>query len=95
MPTWQSPVPAANESRETKRKYDDIVKYLQSAITAAAKEEDEFKRMAFELQDMLRSLMATKADKIELSQALEKLSQNGSLPDQLENIKEYLLLHTY
>ncbi len=68
-------------------KYDEIVKYLQTAISAAAQEEDEFKTLASNLQDVVKTLMATKADKTELSALGEKLSLGGTLVEQMDNIK--------
>jgi len=44
------------------RKYQEVVDHLQKAISAAADDEVEFKRVAMELQDTVKQLMNSKAD---------------------------------
>lgn len=53
----------ARLDRALSHKYDQIVGYLQDAITATAKDEEEFQRVSTELQQSVNTLIREKADR--------------------------------
>jgi hypothetical protein len=72
------------------RKYEEIIEHLQSALSSANEDEDEFKRVCAQLQDMCNSLSNNKADKKELLEIKEQVLFDSRMKDQVENMKKFL-----
>jgi hypothetical protein len=72
------------------RKYEEIIEHLQSALSSANEDEDEFKRVCTQLQDMCNSLSNNKADRKELLEIKEQVLFDSRMKDQVENMKKFL-----
>ena len=68
-------------------KYTLIVDQLESAIRSATEDEDEFRRIANDLQDMVRKMQMGKADKREMAEVREKLMVDGRLREQVDTLR--------
>jgi len=68
-------------------KYSMIVDQLESAISSATEDEDEFRRIANDLQDMVRKMQMGKADKREMAEVREKLMVDGRLREQVDTLR--------
>lgn len=55
------------------KKYEDIVQYLQDALTATGEDEDNFKNMALELDEKLKKLASSKSDRQEIQPIQDSL----------------------
>ena len=55
------------------KKYEDIVQYLQDALTATGEDEDNFKNMALELDEKMKNLASTKSDRLEIQPIQDSL----------------------
>ena len=68
-------------------KYSMIVDQLENAIRSATEDEDEFRRIANDLQDMVRKMQMGKADKREMAEVREKLMVDGRLREQVDTLR--------
>eukprot|EP00946_MAST-07B_sp_MAST-7B-sp1_P002011 g2011.t1 len=68
-------------------KYAMIVDQLESAIRSATEDEDEFRRIANDLQDMVRKMQMGKADKREMAEVREKLMVDSRLREQVDTLR--------
>ena len=68
-------------------KYALIVDQLESAIRSATEDEDEFRRIANDLQDMVRKMQMGKADKREMAEVREKLMVDSRLREQVDTLR--------
>ena len=64
-----------------------IVDQLESAIRSATEDEDEFRRIANDLQDMVRKMQMGKADKREMAEVREKLMVDSRLREQVDTLR--------
>lgn len=71
-------------------KYEEIIEHLQSALSSAADDEAEFKRVARELQDIIQQLNNSKADKQDLVSIKEQLLYDSRLSQQLEQLRLFV-----
>lgn len=55
------------------KKYEDIVQYLQDALTATGEDEDNFKNMAIELDEKMKKLASSKSDRLEIQPIQDSL----------------------
>lgn len=55
------------------KKYEDIVQYLQDALTATGEDEDNFKHMAMELDEKMKKLASSKSDRLEIQPIQDSL----------------------
>jgi hypothetical protein len=55
------------------KKYEDIVQYLQDALTATGEDEDNFKNMALELDEKMKKLASSKSDRLEIQPIQDSL----------------------
>jgi hypothetical protein len=55
------------------KKYEDIVQYLQDALTATGEDEDNFKNMAVELDEKMKKLASSKSDRLEIQPIQDSL----------------------
>lgn len=75
------------------KKYEDIVQYLQDALTATGEDEDNFKNMALELDEKLKKLASSKSDRLEIQPIQDSLvkveaSISKLLGDKKDNRRE-------
>ena len=68
-------------------KYTLIVDQLESAITSATQDEEEFKRVANDLQDMVRKMQMNKADKHEMAAVKERQMIDGRVREQVDTLR--------
>ena len=62
----------AHVDEKVESKYEEIIDHLQGALSSAGEDEDEFKRVSMELQEICQRLAATKADKRDLLEVKEQ-----------------------
>ncbi len=69
-------------------KYGEIVKYLQVAIDAASSQEDQFQKLAEELQVTVKTLMATKADRTDLADIISQKKDELNMQNQIDALEQ-------
>jgi len=80
-------IDAEEVDEKIEAKYSLIVDQLESAIRSATEDEDEFRRIANDLQDMVRKMQMGKADKREMAEVREKLMVDGRLREQVDTLR--------
>jgi cell division septum initiation protein DivIVA len=80
-------IDAEEVDEKIEKKYSLIVDQLESAIRSATEDEDEFRRIANDLQDMVRKMQMGKADKREMAEVREKLMVDGRLREQVDTLR--------
>jgi cell division septum initiation protein DivIVA len=80
-------IDAEEVDEKIEEKYSLIVDQLESAIRSATEDEDEFRRIANDLQDMVRKMQMGKADKREMAEVREKLMVDGRLREQVDTLR--------
>jgi predicted nucleic acid-binding Zn-ribbon protein len=68
-------------------KYSMIVDQLETAIKSATQDEEEFKRVANDLQGMVKKMQMGKADKHEMAMVKEKMMIDGRLREQVDTLR--------
>eukprot|EP01029_Cantina_marsupialis_P025524 TRINITY_DN67653_c0_g2_i3.p1 TRINITY_DN67653_c0_g2~~TRINITY_DN67653_c0_g2_i3.p1 ORF type:complete len:423 (+),score=155.76 TRINITY_DN67653_c0_g2_i3:513-1781(+) len=71
-------------------KHEEILGHLHKAIVAAGHDEDEFKRVATELQDMVQKVIATKADRADLAESRAKIVAELGIEEKLKQVEAFL-----
>jgi hypothetical protein len=71
-------------------KYEEIIDHLQAALSSAGDDEDEFKRVSMELQEICQQLSSSKADKRDLLELKEQVLFDSRVREQVEQLKEFL-----
>lgn len=71
-------------------KYEEIIDHLQAALSSAGDDEDEFKRVSMELQEICQQLSTTKADKRDLLEVKEQVLFDSRVREQVEQLREYI-----
>jgi len=71
-------------------KYEEIIDHLQSALSSAGEDEDEFKRVSMELQEICQQLASTKADKRDLLEVKEQVLFDSRVREQVEQLREFV-----
>ena len=68
-------------------KYTLIVDQLETAISSATQDEEEFKRVANDLQNMVRKMQMGKADKHEMAAVKERMMIDGRVREQVDTLR--------
>ena len=68
-------------------KYSMIIDQLETAIKSATQDEEEFKRVANDLQGMVKKMQMGKADKHEMAMVKEKMMIDGRLREQVDTLR--------
>jgi hypothetical protein len=71
-------------------KYEEIIDHLQSALSGAGDDEDEFKRISLELQEICQNLTTTKADKRDLLEVKEQVLFDSRVREQVEQLRDFI-----
>jgi len=77
-----------DEAIETK--YEEICHQIDKALAAVLGEEDEFKRVSQELQQLVTHLGETKADRRELLEVKEQVLYDSRVRQQVENLRAFI-----
>lgn len=71
-------------------KYEEICHQIDKALAAVLGEEDEFKRVSQELQQLVTHLGETKADRRELLEVKEQVLYDSRVRQQVENLRAFI-----
>lgn len=71
-------------------KYEEICNQLDKALASVVGEEDEFKRVSQELQQLVTHLSESKADKKELLEIKEQVLYDSRVRQQVENLRSFI-----
>jgi hypothetical protein len=71
-------------------KYEEICNQLDKALASVIGEEDEFKRVSQELQQLVTHLSESKADKKELLEVKEQVLYDSRVRQQVENLRAFI-----
>lgn len=71
-------------------KYEEICNQLDKALSAVIGEEDEFKRVSQELQQLVTHLSESKADKKDLLEVKEQVLYDSRVRQQVENLRSFI-----
>ncbi|KAF1333658.1 hypothetical protein FI667_g2489, partial [Globisporangium splendens] len=71
-------------------KYEEICNQLDKALASVLGEEDEFKRVSQELQQLVTHLSESKADKKELLEVKEQVLYDSRVRQQVENLRSLI-----
>uniref|UniRef100_K3WHL5 Uncharacterized protein n=1 Tax=Globisporangium ultimum (strain ATCC 200006 / CBS 805.95 / DAOM BR144) TaxID=431595 RepID=K3WHL5_GLOUD len=71
-------------------KYEEICNQLDKALASVLGEEDEFKRVSQELQQLVTHLSESKADKKELLEVKEQVLYDSRVRQQVENLRSFI-----
>ncbi|TMW55902.1 hypothetical protein Poli38472_008550 [Pythium oligandrum] len=71
-------------------KYEEICNQLDKALAAVIGEEDEFKRVSQELQQLVTHLGDSKADKKDLLEVKEQVLYDSRVRQQVENLRAFI-----
>ncbi|RLN57393.1 hypothetical protein BBJ28_00002695 [Nothophytophthora sp. Chile5] len=71
-------------------KYEEICNQLDKALASVLGEEDEFKRVSQELQQLVTHLGESKADKKDLLEVKEQVLYDSRVRQQVENLRSFI-----
>lgn len=71
-------------------KYEEICNQLDKALASVIGEEDEFKRVSQELQQLVTHLSESKADKKDLLEVKEQVLYDSRVRQQVENLRSFI-----
>lgn len=71
-------------------KYEEICNQLDKALASVIGEEDEFKRVSAELQQLVTHLSESKADKKDLLEVKEQVLYDSRVRQQVENLRSFI-----
>lgn len=71
-------------------KYEEICNQLDKALASVIGEEDEFKRVSQELQQLVTHLSESKADKKDLLEIKEQVLYDSRVRQQVENLRSFI-----
>lgn len=77
-----------NEMIESK--YQEIIDHLQKALSSITDDEDEFKRISKELQELVQHLNASKADKKDVLEIKEQVVYDAKIRQQVEHLRSFV-----